>query len=218
MATSVVNELVVWNNTTATEVSRATGTGAVYMTSGVYRVGHTPIVPWASGNYYDALVSYPAGNWGAGAITSLRLYACPVFVPNTVTISEFGINVTTLAASGLARIGVYAMGTDGKPGAIVWQGATTLDTSTTGEKTFTGLTQELTGGTYYWFALVFDNGTNQTHIVTASNIATGFSSHSSTTKLGITYFKTLASLVLPDPFGTPTGTLGTLYRMSARVA
>lgn len=218
MATSVANELVIYTGTDGVTVGRTSGTGPIMLTAGVHTVGQMPVIPWASGNYYDALAFFPGSNWAAAAITSLRLYASPVYVPNTVTISEFGINVTTGAASSLARIAVYAMSTDGKPGAIVWQGASTLDTSGTGEKTFTGLTQQLAGGNWYWFAFVCDSGTVQIHKVAMTNLSTGFASHSSTTKLGITYFKTLGSLVLPDPFGTPTGTLSDMWRMTARVS
>ena len=218
MATSVVGELVVWSDTTATEVDRAAGTGPVMLTSGVYHAGNMPVLPWVSGRYYDPLTGLPGGTWTAAAVTSLRLYAAPVYVPNTVTVSEFGINITTLAAGGNARIAVYHMGTDGKPGAILWQGASTLDTSGTGEKTFTGLTQELVGGRWYWFAIAFDNATNQTHKNAMTNMSGGHSSHSTATKLGISLYKTLGSLVLPDPFGTETGTLTDIYRVSARIA
>jgi hypothetical protein len=110
------------------------------------------------------------------------------------------------------------MGSTGLPGAVLWQGATTLDTGTTGEKTFTGLTQQLVGGKWYWFASVYDSGTVQVHKVAMTNLSTGFASHSSTTKLGVTYYKTLGSLVLPDPFGTPTGTLTDMWRVTARVS
>lgn len=217
MATSAVGEIVVWNDTSATEVASLVGSGSVMSDSGVARIGNPAVPPWVSGMYYDAQSGNPLGAWAGGSITALRLYATPVYVPNNVTVSEFGINVTSGVGSALARIAVYAMGSDFKPGAIVWQGASTLDVSGTGEKTFTGLTQQLQGGLWYWFAFCSDSAI-QLH-KTAGTIGSplGWISHSNTTK-SYSWFKTLGSLTLPDPFGSTTGTIGDAIRVTARIA
>lgn len=215
---SVDNELVLWSGTSGTEVKRATGSGAVRITSGVLGLGDAALMPWISGNYYDSSSSLADSAWGATSANALRLYATPIYVPNDVTISEAAINVTTGVASALARIGLYSLGSDNKPGALFWQGASTLDVSSTGEKILSSLSVAIPGGRWYYTAMAIDLAGVSTHGNSSPNVAPlGYTSHSSTGKT-TQYFKTLGSLVLPDPFGTPTGVLNGLARVSFKVA
>lgn len=216
---ATVGQIVLWNNTGETEVTEATGSGVVRAAAGVIDYGHPAVLPWSSGSYYDAGSAIPMSAPTAGAMTALRLFAVPQYVPNDITISEVGINVTTGAASAVARLGIYDVGADFKPGALRWEGASTLDVSTTGEKTFTGLSIVLPGGRWYYTAVVIDlTGVSMHEATTPNTTPLGYTSHSSTTRNGM-QFKTLTSpIVLPNPFGTPTGTIGGYKRVTLRVA
>jgi len=243
MATSQVGGLPLFSDTTATEVTESTASGILKATSGVVTAislagndatkflneqgafavpaggggsGSFAMLPFISGEYYDQSLYADIANWGATAVTANRLYASPIFVPNDVTISEVSINVTTGVGSALARVAIYAMGADGRPGALVWQGASTLDVSGTGEKTFTSLSIALDGGTWYYLAVASDSAISM-HAANGNRTTLGYASHSTTSKQN-EYYKTLGSLTLPDPFGTATGKLGGCHRVSLLVS
>jgi len=205
MATSVVNELVVWNDTTATQVASATGTGMAKLASGVVSVVPGYGVPMVSGTYYDQSCSYNMANWSAGAMTQLRLYASLIFIPTDVTITEVGTYVTTGVASALGRIGFYNVGSNGKPGTLFAQGSTTINMATSATAaTLTGQSFAFKGGTWYYAAIVCDSAGVSTHNAVANQNLHGYNAYSSTTKIS-DYFVTIGSLSLPSPFGTPTG-------------
>jgi hypothetical protein len=86
------------------------------------------------------------------------LYSIPLLVPYNRTYTTIGIEVTTLAASTNARLGIYkdkylesGATEGGYPRELVLD-AGTVDCSTTGAKTIT-ISQALTAG-WYWLALV----------------------------------------------------------------
>jgi hypothetical protein len=217
MATSVQNELVVWNDTTATEVTSAAGSGTVKLTNGVYSLGNPASFQWISGRYYDVAHNMALGTWGGSAMTALRLCASPIYVPNDVTLSEIAINVTAAVASSLARVAMYNVGSDGKPGTLLFQGASTLDTgASTGEKILTE-SHAVTGGKWYYLAVVSDAAISIHGGPTITLGHFGWPSHSSTSREGM-FYKALGSLTIPDPFGTPTGPGLGLFRVSVKVA
>lgn len=67
-----------------------------------------------------------------------RLYSIPFWVSKTVTILSARIEVTTLAATALLRLGIYNSGLNGLPGTLVLgSDAGTFDLSSVGVKTVT---------------------------------------------------------------------------------
>lgn len=98
-----------------------------------------------SGVYYYC--SSPAGiTTGAPPVSSFR---CSAFVvPNAVTISRIGADVSTVGESGSkVRLGIYSSGTDGRPSALVLDAGQILgDSATVQELT---VSQALSAGVYW---------------------------------------------------------------------
>ena len=80
------------------------------------------------------------------ALTADRIYFIPVVIGTSNTYTRIGVEVTILGALATARIGIYEVGTDGNPGALVLD-AGTIDASTTGEKEIT--IAQVIHGLYY---------------------------------------------------------------------
>lgn len=102
----------------------------------------------ASNRYY----SEPHTTVAAVALTADLLYHSTVIVPERVTITRIGCEVTTEAASTSIRLGIYKM-SGGIPTELVLD-AGTIDSSTAGEKEIT-ISQTLDAGVYS-FACVSD--------------------------------------------------------------
>lgn len=111
---------------------------------GVYR-------KWIAGRYYG-------GN--AGHVTTIAgglnyLYLVPLWVPNSPqAIDRIGLEVTTAAASAVARLGIYSNdATTDQPNALLFEATSggSLDCSTTGVKEST-ISQSLSGD-LFWMAL-----------------------------------------------------------------
>ena len=169
--------------------------------------------PLVTGNIYDQSCSYSVANWSGGGLTANRLYASLIYFPKSVTFVQIGTRVTAGVGSALGRVALYSVGTDGLPGALYWQGSTTIDMSTTNTNaTVTGQTCAVVGGTWYYAALISDSAVSV--YGGSGNIPNhGYSGHDSVTKI-TDYFKTNGSLTLPDPFGTPTGSSTGIKRVS----
>lgn len=204
MATSQVGGLPLFSDTSATEVTESTGTGMVHVQSGLVTAVPGYGFPLVSGNYYDQSVSYDIGGWSGSAVTANRLYASLIFFPVDVTFATIGVRVTTGVGSALARVGLYSVLASGLPGALFWQGSTTLDVSTSSTNpTLTSQTCAVKGGTWYYVAFVSDSAVST--LAATSNMAChGYSSIDSTTKIA-DYWKANGSITLPDPFGSPGG-------------
>ena len=86
--------------------------------------------------------------------TANILYATPIYIGNTTTITKIGIEQST-GAAGNARLGIYNNGTDGLPSSLVLD-AGTVTTTATAEKEIT-ISQVLDAG-WYTLAAVFDAG------------------------------------------------------------
>ena len=74
-----------------------------------------------AGRLYDGML-------GAGSLTTLAvaantLYATPLFIPDTITVSALGVEVTTFA-TGNVRLGLY-YDLAGQPGTLLLDGGAT---------------------------------------------------------------------------------------------
>jgi hypothetical protein len=89
------------------------------------------------------------------AMTLNRLYYMPLAIPATKTLSKVLIEVTTLAASGTARFGLYNGSlTTCLPTTKIYEDTSTFSTASTGLKTLTMSTaQTITADTLYFLAL-----------------------------------------------------------------
>ena len=80
---------------------------------------------------------------------SHRMY--PVRFPYSIAITEIGATVTTLAATGLFRVGIYASDSNGFPNGSALVTSAQLSAATTGYKPAT-VSYTLSAGVQYWFA------------------------------------------------------------------
>lgn len=112
------------------------------------QIGTTPIESWYVAGQVNGLAMT------TGALTVNRLYAMPFYSPRGGTLDRIGIQVTTLGASGAARLGIYSATSDTNlyPSTLVLD-AGTISTATTGMKTLT-ISQALSANTLYWLVLV----------------------------------------------------------------
>ena len=115
-----------------------------------------------SDRYY---FSYAGNSVTTRTMTADRLYLMPLQIPNAITATRIGINVTT-GVSGLARLGIYA-DSGGSPSGAPLLDAGTVDTTTTGEKEIT-ISLALQPG-LYWIGLV----TNAASVLTAESLSAG---------------------------------------------
>jgi hypothetical protein len=97
--------------------------------------------------------SYAGQTTSVRAMVANRLFFVPLVIPNAITATRIGINVTT-AVAGSARVGLYNDAA-GIPSGAALLDAGTVNTGTTGEKEIT-ISQALTPG-LYWIAIVTDN-------------------------------------------------------------
>ena len=153
-----------------------------------------------TGDFFLGIVSGD-GNQEHTNATLSRLWASSFIVPRGVKIDRLAVNVTTLQAASLVRMGLYESQADGTPGALIVDGGT-VDSSTTGAKTVT-VDVTLKPG-LYWCAWEYDvasvglRGRNA-----ASALSLAWTSTLGTEPNGI-LFVTHTFGALPDPFGTPS--------------
>jgi hypothetical protein len=155
-----------------------------------------------SGRTYSARIN------GANAsinVTSVAdtIYLSPFVPANTLTVSNFQINVTANTIGGLARILVYS-NSNGVPSSKLLE-STSLDCSLVATKTYTA-SFTFTAGTTYWLGIytnlaVLMSGLNSTGLITIST--SGFTSTSAIVTAAATF------PTAPSTLGTATlGTLG----------
>ena len=104
----------------------------------------------ASGTYF----TIPGFIYGSTSTTNLNNNSMryePVIVDTPITLDQLAIEVTTLAASGLARLGIFNSDLDWQPTTLVVD-AGTVDCSTTGVKT-ASISTTLAAGNYL-FAVI----------------------------------------------------------------
>jgi hypothetical protein len=135
------------------------------------------------------------------------MYAIPFVVPKTITIDRIAVNVTTLVASGLIRLGIYN-NANGEPGTLLLD-AGAVDSSTTGVKTIT-ISQQLVGGYLYWLVMLPNNATNVVRAAAVAGMVDVLGSGSTLPTAAVTYlYIAQAYGVLPASFGMPTDGTGT---------
>lgn len=158
-----------------------------------------------TGLYYDSTFSLPLTETTSQARSANILYAVPIFIPGTYTFDRITCAIGTGGAGGtMLRMGIYDLGANGLPDALVLDAGET-SAVTTGERAIT-INQQLTED-WYWLAWI-SSGAPTTYGFTASDIAIlGNSALNTTTK---PYALSVAQAygALPDPF-TASPTLGT---------
>ena len=108
-------------------------------------------VPWVTGRFYGI----PNGAVPEAVLTVTgTLYAYPVYVPNTVTVSTLNISVTTGQTGGACHIGIYADNGSGYPGDLVYDSGAVSGLTSTTVVTKSSVATTLQAG-LYWIATIF---------------------------------------------------------------
>lgn len=144
------DDLVSGTNIKTINGSSVLGSGDLPVGGGIHLQRNT-----ISGGYVNLFITYQG--FTTQASNANRLILEP-FIPNqTLTIQSLNINVTTLFATGLAKVLIYS-DVSGVPTNKLYE-STDLDCSTTGIKTAT-TTFTFNAGTTYWLGFVSNNSTN----------------------------------------------------------
>lgn len=144
---------------------------------------------------------HPDGGVVGSAVVANVLFAAPLFVPRTMTFDRIAIHVSTLSASGNARLGIYNNGDNLYPGTLLLD-AGVVSVASTGVKAIT-ISEQLTKGVY-WLVVVTD-GTPHLARHDVKIRVLGLSS----TDLRVAYYGWKVDhsyAALPDPF-TASGAL-----------
>lgn len=101
--------------------------------------------------------SYCSAQVNATALTTVAAAAGRIdfipFIPvKSITVNELALEVTTLLAGSLAKIGIYGSDENGNPGALI-VGTGDLNCATTGAKTAVIANTILAANTIYWLAV-----------------------------------------------------------------
>lgn len=156
--------------------------------------------------YLGPLVS----NTSAGTVTGNRLYMIPIIVPRRRTYSTYAINVTTLSASTIIRLGLYNCNSSFQPTTKLDEAAATVDTSTgTGAvavvtKAF-GVNQDLKPGAYF-LAAVSDGGPSVTRVGTSNNPIAGLRFSGTSITLNAGKYRDAGASTLPSDESAQTYT------------
>ena len=111
-----------------TQLSRlAKGTDGDFLTSGTPPTWttHATDLDAHTYNIYQTLrtgsyfMAFPGSVYTGIAIAANTLYACPLLVPRAMTIDRLAVDITAAAAGKVAMLGVYTVGTNTYPGALV---------------------------------------------------------------------------------------------------
>lgn len=181
------------------------------------RLGQAPFAqPWASGRYYFLPPFASVTTSATMGVATLR--AVPFWVPNRVTLSRLGAEITSAGDAGSKlRLGIYADDGTGRPGALVIDaGQINGDSATVQELT---ISQVLRPGVYFACSVVQSVTTTQptvrtvspqgllpntdagTSIPGAAATAVGFSQSSVTAALPSVWTGTATSGSVPRIFG-----------------
>lgn len=141
------------------------------------------------------------------ALTALRCYLIPFTVGKALPVSQLMASVTTLLA-GTGSLGIYANDPTGdidNPGSKLFEGSTTIDTTTTGDK-YVGCSYTLQPGVLYWAALVCSAACTVRALAVASQHSGMGRAAAATASISHLYVA-LGSISLPATM--PPGTQGT---------
>jgi hypothetical protein len=102
--------------------------------------------------------SYLSQAINASALTTVnaapnRIEFFPFIPSRTITVNELAIEVTTLLATSLARIGIYDSNASGNPNNLLVGSTVNLDCATVGAKTVAIAATALNAGSIYWLAV-----------------------------------------------------------------
>jgi hypothetical protein len=180
--------------------------------SGFYEPG---VVPWASSRYYFVPPSQNPGTTTTHGIGTLR--ATPCDVPNAVTITRFGSEVTVIGDAGSKiRLGIYADDGTNRPGVLILDAGQIAGDSATVQE-LTGLSVTIGPGRY-WFAAVVQSVTvTQPTLRTTTNtpyqieIPSGIPG-TGTALVGLIHSSTVSG-ALPSAFTVGTSIASTVARM-----
>lgn len=112
--------------------------------------GEYPAVSGSSG--FGTTTVKPAANFD---VSTQILYACPIYIPRSTTITGVAIDVISGGASVVARLGVYNAGTNGLPTSLHTDlGTITMTASGPQSKTTSPMPFAINAG-WYWAAAVF---------------------------------------------------------------
>lgn len=113
--------------------------------------GGSPISPaWVAGRYYFCPNTNSLST--SGSLGNNVLRAVPFYVPNSVTLTKIGTEVTTIGEAGSkVRLGIYADDGTGRPGALVVDGGQINGDSATVQEVTLG-TPVAVGPGWYWAA------------------------------------------------------------------
>jgi len=63
-------------------------------------------LPWIAGRFYGSFIT--SGALGTISVTDGQLYLTPIYIPQSVTLTSIGVEVTTASGAGsLIRLGIY---------------------------------------------------------------------------------------------------------------
>lgn len=148
----------------------------------------------ATGNLYGSLL----GSSAVGTLTvgANVLYGSPIYLPQAITLTVIGIEVTT-GAVGNVRLGLYN-DSAGRPGALKFDAGAVSTATPNGFKSIV-ISQALTSG-LYWIAGVFDATPGVRALQTSTMLHwLGFSSGTDTTAHGSVQ-SAFTYAALPTPF------------------
>lgn len=165
-----------------------------------------------TGRYYS-----PVGGTPSTAATAINTaVALPYMVPAACLLDRIAVEVTTAAASGTCRLGIYA-DDNGTPGALLLD-AGTVDTSTTGAKEIT-ISKRLDSG-LVWLVATNQGAAATLRAVSGVQAPEGIGAISvadfATPFTG--YYRNGVGGALPTTFGTPGGITAAAARVSVRAA
>lgn len=103
-----------------------------------------------SGDWFDVSRVSTSLTTTAGTANAIRLV--PFITSRPTTISAIGVYVTTAAASGLMRMGIYGSDENGWPDQLLWSAPTELSSASIGLKSHT-LDFTYDGDRVYWIGL-----------------------------------------------------------------
>lgn len=146
---------------------------------------------YRSGRYYGT----PVSSVSTGSLTDGRMIVSPFPVVKTTALDRIAVDVTTLAAATVMRLGIYGSTANGDPGTLVVE-AGTVDVSTTGNKELT-IAQTLSPG-LYWLAAVAQGGAPVVRVATGPIMAGDSSLSTAFTQTRCAYSVTGTSGALPS--------------------
>lgn len=145
--------------------SSVLGSGDLVINAGNRLATHILAKPRSGFNYS---ISLTQGNLTTGSQTANTLVLTAFTPAYNFEIDRFILNVSTLAAGGLAKVVVYS-DLDGVPNSKLYESAT-VTTDTTGLKTMSGFTYLFSAGVTYWIGVVTNTSVAQFTVLNSASL------------------------------------------------